>query len=66
MSNPNCDGSGPHDAGETRALPIGGGAHVILCKRCHASEIAWRIERNAKVAYPFDLPKWEELQPEAS
>lgn len=67
MENCNCDGSGPHTAGEVRLLPMGRDAHsgnLILCRSCHAREIAWRRERNLSLGdfARFDLPEWDSLQ----
>jgi hypothetical protein len=43
--NPNCDGAGPHDPGEVRRYPLGGGANLILCFRCWVRENKYRFER---------------------
>lgn len=63
MSNPNCDGSGPHCAGEVRLLPLGSipdHGNLILCAHCFAHEIRWRRERNLDLAPDcrFALPLW--------
>lgn len=54
-----CNGTGPHTPGEVRAMPCGGGANAILCRRCWENELAFREERNKNVFCKFDLPKWE-------
>lgn len=60
--NLNCDGSGPHEEGEVRVLPTGERSNALLCHACFEREIAWRKERNPKVAQPFDLPEWGSLE----
>lgn len=65
--NPNCDGSGPHKAGEVRVLPVSSIAdhgNMILCQMCFNREIAWRKERNRELSQEcwFALPAWESLK----
>ena len=62
MSNPNCDGSGPH-AGSVRVLPLARDANAILCFACFQAEIAWRRSRNLALSSDaqYDLPRWESL-----
>ena len=64
LENNNCDGSGPHSGPEVRTLPTGGDSNAILCHRCYAREIAWRMSRNADLekSARFDLPKWSDLK----
>lgn len=64
MYNQNCDGSGPHAAGQVRLLPMGGGGNGILCKKCFYKEIAYRKDRNKDLGEfaKFDLPTWESLE----
>jgi hypothetical protein len=62
IHNPNCDGAHCRkESGEVRVLPIGSGGNLILCCACHAYEIAYRRERNAEVAAPYDCPAWDSL-----
>jgi len=59
-----CDGSHCRSAAsEVRVLPLGGGANLILCRACHAHELAWRRERNRSLGdfAQFALPEWETL-----
>lgn len=60
---PNCDGSGPHVAGDVRKLPTGGSSNAILCRKCYDREIAYRRDRNQDLdpASAFLLPSWEGL-----
>ncbi len=51
MENWNCDGSGPHTAGETRLLSMAGDGNLILCRLCFERERNWRGRRN------LDLPE---------
>ncbi len=62
--NPNCDGNGPCSKvnKEVRVLPYGGGGNLLLCRACLARELAFRKERNAHVAVPYDLPEWYNLE----
>ncbi len=63
MENNNCSGSGPHASGECRVMPTGGGGNMIFCRYCWERELQYRGERNHSVlhpvAFPFDLPRWE-------
>lgn len=60
--NNNCDGSGPHTSGEVRVMPLAGGGNLIVCLACYLRELHWRRGRNEKVASPYDLPTWKELE----
>jgi len=62
--NWNCDGSGPHTAGEVRVLPTGGDSNAILCRSCFDREIAYRRERNRELSKDcaFKLPTWDSLK----
>lgn len=64
MENWNCDGGGPHTAGEVRVLPTGEQSNGILCRSCFDREIAWRKERNKELSRDaaFDLPLWDDLK----
>ena len=67
IDNPNCDGAGPHDSGEVRRFPTGGGGAAILCRRCYVTEYTWRRQRNlelatAKTGTAFDTPVWGDLE----
>jgi hypothetical protein len=64
VTNWNCDGSGPHCAGEVRVLPTGGDSNLILCKNCFNHEIAYREDRNKDLSKDarFKLPTWESLR----
>ena len=42
VENNNCDGAGPHVAGEVRLMPTGGDGNAILCKRCWSKEVVNR------------------------
>lgn len=44
-ANYNCDGSGPHQAGEVRVYPLGAGGNLILCAKCWQHENRYRRER---------------------
>lgn len=63
-TNYNCDGSGPHTAGQVRVLPTGGDSNAILCRACYRREIAYRIERNRTLsaAAKYALPTWGSLK----
>ena len=63
MHNPDCDGNGPHDAGEARVLPLAGPLCFKLCKRCFGRELRWRYERNRGLGVEarYSLPSWESL-----
>jgi hypothetical protein len=43
--NWNCDGAGPHTAGEVRVYPLGAGGNLILCCNCFARENNYRLTR---------------------
>jgi hypothetical protein len=59
-----CDGSGPHSGtDEVKVLPIGGGAHVHLCRTCFSAELRWRRGRNLDPRARFEMPAWEDLAP---
>jgi hypothetical protein len=65
--NPNCDGSGPHDPGEVRVLPLGSQpnhGNLILCRQCFGRELSFRRERNWSLSKDckFKLPPWESLE----
>lgn len=67
MSNPNCDGSGPHHGQQVRVLPVTkgpNGSNAILCWNCFLNELRWRKERNKDLAKDcqFDLPRWHSLK----
>lgn len=64
IENQNCDGSGPHSAGEVRTLPTGGDSNAILCRQCFNHEKLFRASRNTELgeAARFDLPVWEDLK----
>lgn len=52
--------------GEVRKLPTSAdplGGNAILCRQCHARELAWREERNKDLepANRFPLPEWGSL-----
>lgn len=53
--------------GEVRILPTSkgpGGSNAILCRQCHARELAWRDKRNFDLAPTnrFPLPEWNSLE----
>ncbi len=56
--NNDCNGAGPHKAGEVRLLPTGGGGNDILCRACFDSEMRYRRDAGITV----NLPKWETLK----
>lgn len=62
--NPNCDGSGPHDKGEVRVLPLSEDGNLILCLYCYNAEMRYR--RDANKTLPLDLkydtPAWNTLE----
>lgn len=63
--NNNCDGEGPHVAGEVHVLPHGADPHhgnSILCRWCWAKEMSFRIERNRELAADarYDILTFEE------
>lgn len=65
--NNNCDGSGPHYAGQVRVLPLSTNpvhGNAILCEKCFRNEMLWRYSRNRELATDaqFDLPEWESLE----
>ena len=67
MNNWNCEGSGPHCAGEVRLLPLGSipdHGNLILCRNCFNREIAYRDKRNLSLAPAdrFQLPAWDSLK----
>lgn len=64
MQNPNCDGSGPHKAGEVRVLPTGGDSNGILCFACFNREMIFRRQRNFELSEDckFAIPKWASLK----
>lgn len=64
IENSSCGGSGPHSAGEVRALPTGGDSNAILCRACFNHEITFRKDRNSELdeSARFDLPAWEDLK----
>lgn len=64
VENWNCDGSGPHAAGEVRSLPTGGDSNAILCRRCYEREMIWRRARNRELSADvrFSLPSWDSLK----
>lgn len=62
MDNPNCDGAGPHAAGETRLYPLStkaadGGSNLILCRRCWDHENRYRADRARKFKNPENWPQ---------
>lgn len=64
MENLNCNGSGPHAAGEVRVMPMGNEpmhGNLILCRSCWQHEIEWRRQRNIGLGdfAKFDLPQWD-------
>lgn len=61
---PNYCDHGHATGGETRFLPLGGGARLIVCKRHWAHELNYRREAH-KAAGPEDLPEWETLEVES-
>jgi len=66
-NNPNCDGSGPHAAGEVRILPVSANpdhGNMILCRNCYHREIAYREDCNKTLASndQFALPVWDSLK----
>ena len=66
--NPNCDGSGPHDDGIVRVLPLAGAGsnhgNLILCYPCYRREILWRVGRNIELGagVQYDCPTWSSLK----
>lgn len=60
--NPDCDGSDESCKGslEVRILPTGD-SNLILCRDCHAHEMAFRRER-ARSGIPFEIPAFESLK----
>jgi len=62
--NPNCDGNHcRYSTSEVRVLSTGGSSNAILCRACFEYELAWRKDRNKKLAKEvcFKLPLWESL-----
>jgi hypothetical protein len=57
----NCDGSGPHSAGEVRVMPLGGGGNLILCLHCYVKENNYRRERNEELGEfaKFQIVEWQ-------
>jgi hypothetical protein len=57
----NCDGSGPHVAGDVRLMPTGGDGNLILCLRCWIKENTYRRERNKQLGdfAKFDIIEWQ-------
>jgi hypothetical protein len=57
----NCDGSGPHSEGTVKVMPTGGDGNLILCARCWAHELSYRVERNKGLGdfAKFDMPAWD-------
>ena len=62
--NDHCDGIGPHDPGEVRALPLAGGANLHVCAVCYEREMIFRRDRNRRLhaGAQFALPTWAELR----
>lgn len=55
--NPNCDGAGPHNEGEVRLYPIGGGGNLILCHTCWANENKFNYNRGRETGEPGNFPQ---------
>jgi hypothetical protein len=60
--NWNCDGDKCElPSGEIRVYPIGGGANLLLCRRCVAHENNYRASRGGEFA-GFPLINWFECE----
>lgn len=56
--NWNCDGDKCElPSGEVRLFPLGGGANLILCRRCAAHENKYRQQRGSETGRPEDWPQ---------
>ena len=49
---------GEKRVGHIHRLETGRGGGVNLCRQCWLDEMTWRMERNKKVATPFDIIPW--------
>lgn len=60
--NWSCGGSGPHQTGDVRSLPLGGGSNLILCQFCWNRELVYRRERNESLdkSARFETPDWQD------
>ena len=63
MENNDCNGAGPHTAGEVRVMPHSDTplhGNDILCRSCWIKAIQYRIERNRELGEfaRYDLPSW--------
>jgi hypothetical protein len=60
----NCDGSGPHSAGEVRLMPTGGDGNLILCRQCWFRENTFRLDRNRELANfaKFQIIEWQNAE----
>jgi len=60
----NCEGVGPHTAGEVRLLPVGSDDNAVLCRSCYTREMIFRRQRNEDLPADsqFALPYWNELK----
>lgn len=60
--NLNCDGSGPHAAGEVRVYTLStvaadGGSNLILCRNCWNTENRYRAARAKQTGHPDWWPQ---------
>jgi hypothetical protein len=55
--------SGELSVGHIHRLETGRGGGVNLCRQCWLAEMTWRMERNRKVATPFDVIPFPEAKP---
>lgn len=66
-TNWNCDGNGPHLAGEVRLYPTGNEplhGNLILCQTCWAAENRYRFSRGKEAGRPEAWPQhvWNEAE----
>ena len=64
MENNDCNGAGPHTAGEVRLMPHSDTplhGNDILCRSCWQRELSYRRERNRALGTfaQYNLPAWE-------
>lgn len=52
-NNNNCDGAGPHTAGEVRRMALGESG-LILCRACYDRELAYQRSRGWEPSAPWD------------
>ena len=65
-TNWNCDGSGPHSAGEVRRYRLGGSGNLHLCRMCWARENNYNRGRRLDVRVPVDAANFPDQLWEAA